>query len=237
MRINGLQADESVSEEVLRCLGPLGIEAALAALEMHSGAEDEVDTALNTIIEACDRITDTARSRHRAFIVEVMGRHSGYLAMASAVAAAADGVLLPEHQRSREEILTAVTQCVGTYQSDPRTSARTLIIKAGVPITTADFVQEVVDRLGPDSNVEVRGTVLGHLVRGGTPASVTGCWQGVGLVAVQASVAGATDRMAGWNLTESGDPTSDSWIRLFSFRRGPQRVRGLHGRNQSGDDG
>ena len=61
-----------------------------------------VDTALNTIIEACDRITDTARSHHRAFIVEVMGRHSGYLAMASAVAAAADGVLLPEHQRSRE---------------------------------------------------------------------------------------------------------------------------------------
>ncbi len=48
-----------------------------------------VDTALNTIVEACDRISDTARSHHRAFIVEVMGRDSGYLAMASAVATAA----------------------------------------------------------------------------------------------------------------------------------------------------
>ena len=178
-----------------------------------------VDTALNTIIEACDRITDTARSHHRAFIVEVMGSHSGYLAMASAVAAAADGVLLPEHQRSREEILTAVTQCIEDGFNRIRDKTRTLIIKAeGVPVPTHELVQEVVARLGPESNVEVRGTVLGHLVRGGNPSFRDRLLAGrFGLVAVQAVLAGATDRMAGWNLTESGDPTSDSWISLFPF--------------------
>ena len=49
-----------------------------------------VDTALNTIVSACDRISDTARAHRRAIVVEVMGRHSGYLAMASAIAASAD---------------------------------------------------------------------------------------------------------------------------------------------------
>lgn len=88
-----------------------------------------VDTARNTIIEARDRITDTARSHHRAFIVEVMGRHSGYLAMASAVAAAADGVLLPEHQRSREEGLAAVTHCIEDGFNTIRDKTRTLIIR------------------------------------------------------------------------------------------------------------
>jgi 6-phosphofructokinase 1 len=188
-----------------------------------------VDTALNTIIEACDRITDTARSHHRAFIVEVMGRHSGYLAMASAVAAAADGVLLPEHQRSREEILTAVTQCIEDGFNRIRDKTRTLIIKAeGVPIPTHELVQEVVDRLGPDSNVEVRGTVLGHLVRGGNPSFRDRLLAGrFGLVAVQAVLAGATNRMAGWNLTENGAPTSDSWIRLFSFDEVLEETRAL----------
>src|SRR5690606_4228132 len=64
-----------------------------------------VDTALNTIVEACDRIGDTASSHHRAFVVEVMGRNSGYLAMAAAVATAADAVLLPEQGRSTEGVV------------------------------------------------------------------------------------------------------------------------------------
>jgi 6-phosphofructokinase 1 len=176
-----------------------------------------VDSALNTIIEACDRITDTARSHHRAFIVEVMGRQSGYLAMASAVAAAADGVLLPEHQRSREEVMDAVTQCIANGFHASRDKTRALIIKAeGVPVPTHEIVQEVTARLGPESQIEVRGTVLGHLVRGGSPSFRDRLLAGrFGLVAVDAVLAGTSDRMTGWNLTDLGEPTSDSWIRLF----------------------
>ena len=176
-----------------------------------------VDTALNTIIEACDRITDTARSHHRAFIVEVMGRHSGYLAMASAVAAAADGVLLPEHQRNRDEVIEAVTECIVRSFDVARDKNRVLIIKAeGVPVPTHELVQEVTDRLGGMANVEIRGTVLGHLVRGGNPSFRDRLLAGrFGLVAVHAALAGRTDLMTGWNLTDRGEPTSDSWIRLF----------------------
>jgi 6-phosphofructokinase 1 len=176
-----------------------------------------VDSALNTIIEACDRITDTARSHHRAFIVEVMGRRSGYLAMAAAVATAADAVLLPEQKRSREEVISGVAECIRRSFDQARDKTRVLIIKAeGVPVPTHEIVNEVGSMLEEDGNVEVRGTVLGHLVRGGNPSFRDRLLAGrFGLVAVEAVLAGLSDRMAGWNLTEQGEPTSDSWIRLF----------------------
>jgi 6-phosphofructokinase 1 len=70
--------------------------------------------------------------------------------------------------------------------------------------------------------------VLGHLVRGGNPSFRDRLLAGrFGLVAVQAVLAGATDRMAGWNLTENGDPSSDSWIRLFSFDEVLEETRAL----------
>lgn len=176
-----------------------------------------VDTALNTIIDACDRITDTARSHHRAFIVEVMGRHSGYLAMAAAVATVADGVLLPEQKRNRDEVVAAVRDCIIASFGQARDKNRVLIIKAeGVGIPTHELLEEVGHQLPADQAIEVRGTVLGHLVRSGNPSFRDRLLAGrFGLVAVEAVLAGVTDRMVGWNLTESGEPTSDSWIRLF----------------------
>jgi 6-phosphofructokinase len=90
------------------------------------------------------------------------------------------------------------------------------------------LVEEVVARLGPASTIEVRGTVLGHLVRGGNPSFRDRLLAGrFGLVAVDAVLSGATDRMAGWNLTEHGDPTSDSWIRLFPFLDVLEETRSL----------
>jgi len=67
-----------------------------------------VDSALNVITEACDRISDTARSHRRGFIIEVMGRHSGYLAMASAIAVGADGILFREQGRSEAELVATI---------------------------------------------------------------------------------------------------------------------------------
>src|SRR5690606_7295111 len=64
-----------------------------------------VDSALNTIVDACDRISDTARAHRRAFIVEVMGRQSGYLCMAGAVAAGADAALFREQGRDEDAIV------------------------------------------------------------------------------------------------------------------------------------
>lgn len=180
-----------------------------------------VDSALNTIVEACDNISDTARSLHRAFIVEVMGRQSGYLAMAAAVATAADAVLMPERPHSREQVIASVVSCVESSFSITRDKTRVLIIKAeGVEIPTHELVEEVsarVDHNGDD--YEVRGTVLGHVQRGGDASFRDRLLAGrFGRVAVEAVLDGNTDVMTGWNIgVETGRATTDDWIRLFDI--------------------
>ncbi len=179
-----------------------------------------VDSALNTIVDACDRISDTARSHHRAFIIEVMGRDSGYLAMAAAVATAADAVLLPEHGRSRQETMSSIIEVIRSSFAATREKNRVLILKAeGVKIPTEEMVEEAGAAVSNLRNVEVRGTVLGHIVRGGSASFRDRLLAGrFGLVAVDALLDGRTDMMVGWNLTADGLPTSDSWIRLFGLQ-------------------
>jgi 6-phosphofructokinase 1 len=176
-----------------------------------------VDSALNTIVDACDKISDTARSHHRAFVVEVMGRDSGYLAMAAAVATAADAVLLPEHGKSADEIVEAVVAALNRSFSGGK--VRVLILKAeGVAIATEALVDRVRAELGDDSPVEVRATILGHLVRGGNPSFRDRLLAGrFGLTAVEGLLKGGTDLMVGWNLEGPGIETSDSWIKLFAI--------------------
>jgi 6-phosphofructokinase 1 len=180
-----------------------------------------VDTALNTILEACDRISDTARSHRRAFIVEVMGRHSGYLAMASAIATAADAVLLPEHSRGFDEIVDSVAGCIRRSFSLDRAKRRVLIIKAeGVDLPTHMLVDEVTAQLRDEPEIDIRGAVLGHIVRGGNSSYRDRLLAGrFALVAVEAVLAGRTDAMVGWNLTELGEPSADTFVRLFPIEQ------------------
>lgn len=176
-----------------------------------------VDTALNTIVDACDRISDTARALKRAFVVEVMGRQSGYLAMASAVAAAADAVLLPEQKRTDREIVDAVSDVIITSLATERRKRKVLIIKAeGVRLGTEDLVEAVEERVLPHG-IDVRATVLGHIVRGGAPSFHDRMLAGrVGLVAVEALLAGSSDAMTAWRTTvRGGEATSDPMVRLF----------------------
>src|SRR5207244_5826240 len=85
-----------------------------------------VDTAMNTIVDACDKISDTATAHDRAFIVEVMGRDCGYLAMASAIASAAECVLFPEQNKSEAEIAELVTRTILKVRSRTNRSRRVL---------------------------------------------------------------------------------------------------------------
>lgn len=177
-----------------------------------------VDTALNTIIDACDRITDTARSHHRAFIVEVMGRRSGYLAMASSVAAAADAVLLPEIERGEDEMVTSIEKIIRQSFGGERDKRRVLIIKAeGVPLAATDLADRVQERLADHEDVEVRATVLGHVVRGGRPTYHDRMVAGrLALGAVNALLDGEDDVMAAWNSTaEGGSHTGDPRVSIF----------------------
>jgi 6-phosphofructokinase 1 len=159
------------------------------------------DTALNTIVQACDHIDDTARAHRRAFVVEVMGRACGYLAMASAVAVGADAVLFREQKRDDEEIVRAVAGVI--QQGFARGKRRVLIIKAeGVEIPCTRLVRRVEEHLG---QMEVRAVVLGHIVRGGHPSFLDRMVSArLAFAAVMGLLEGATDEMVAWKAQLSG---------------------------------
>ncbi len=180
-----------------------------------------VDTALNTIVDACDKIADTAQAHRRAFIVEVMGRSSGYLAMTAAVATAADGVLLPEMPKTREEVLESTTSMIQRAFATDRHKSQVLIIKAeGVEYGAAELAKEIEERL-VDIKADVRATVLGHVQRGGRPSSFDRMIAGrMGLVAVESLLEGRTDEMVAWQATiRGGEKTSDPQLRLFPMEQ------------------
>ena len=180
-----------------------------------------VDTALNTIVEACDKISDTARSHRRAFVVEVMGRSCGYLAMASSIAAGADAALIREQGKSEEQLVNDVAAVVRNGYA--RGKRRVLVIKAeGISVPTTRLVRLVEDLLAKEiQGVEIRATVLGHVVRGGNPSYMDRMVAGrFGLAAVDALLAGATDEMVGWQPpVKGGILTSDSSVQRFSLER------------------
>ena len=181
-----------------------------------------VDTALNTIVDACSKISDTARAHKRAFVVEVMGRQSGYLAMASAVAAGADAVLFREQGRSDEAIVDSVESVIRTAFDSDVGKRRVLIIKAeGVELSATDLVRALNDRLEASGGVEARAIVLGHLVRGGSPSYLDRMVGGrLGLMALQALSESATDEMVAWRTpVDGGVEMLDSRVHRFPLAR------------------
>lgn len=163
-----------------------------------------VDTAINTIVEACDKISDTAAAHDRTFIVEVMGRDCGYLAMTSAIASAANAVLFPEMDKNEEEIVDTVVRTVKNVRARTGRTRRVLVIKAeGVKIKVDDLKARVDARLraelgGPE--VETRVTVLGHVVRGGRPTAQDRLIASrLAAAAVMGLMSGVTRAMASWN--------------------------------------
>jgi 6-phosphofructokinase 1 len=187
----------------LKVLGiPASIDNDLGMTGMCIG----VDTAMNTIVEACDKIADTATAHDRTFIIEVMGRDCGYLAMTSAIAVGADLALFPEAGKPESEIIDQIVDTIVTVRSRSRKSRRVIIIKAeGVAVPTERLKEQVHARLQqrlPDldpSTIETRVTVLGHVVRGGRPSAFDRLLGSrLGNVAVRALVAGLSHKMAAW---------------------------------------
>jgi 6-phosphofructokinase 1 len=147
---------------------PASIDNDLACTSMAIG----VDTAMNTIVQACDRICDTAASHRRTFILEVMGRDCGYLAMTSAVAAGADVVLVREVGKDDDALVEQVVRAMEASYRD-HTKRRVLVVKAeGVKFDSVRLKEAVDARTkGVLPDVDTRVTVLGHTVRGGTPTA------------------------------------------------------------------
>jgi len=195
-------SDPTESDRPVPVMGiPASIDNDLALTGFSIG----VDTAMNTIVEACDKIADTATAHNRTFIVEVMGRDCGYLAMTAAVASGADGVLFPERNRTEEQIIDAIVKIVLTARARDERSKRVIIIKAeGVSIPVDRLRLAVDERLRAESaedykEVETRVTVLGHVVRGGRPSAFDRLLGSrLANVAVRALIAGDNRKMAAW---------------------------------------
>jgi 6-phosphofructokinase 1 len=178
----------------------IGIPASIDNDIGHTRLAIGVDTAMNTIVDAVDKIADTAAAHDRAFIVEVMGRDCGYLAMSTSVAAGADVVLFRESGKSTDAIVAEVADAVQTARRRGR--GRAIIIKAeGVQITV-DALKQRVDALLTErgERIETRVVVLGHIVRGGRPSAADRLMATrLGHAAVRAIIDGERAAMVGWS--------------------------------------
>jgi 6-phosphofructokinase 1 len=150
------------------------------------------DTALNTVIEAIDKIRDTANSHNRLFLVEVMGRDAGDIALNAGIGAGAEEILIPEQNMGRERLLESLNRS----KKSGKTSSIVVVSEgdqAGKNIFgLAKYIEENL------TEYEVRVTVLGHIQRGGSPS----CYDRVlasrlGVGAVEALLRGETNVMIG----------------------------------------
>lgn len=148
------------------------------------------DTAINTVVEAVDKIRDTALSHDRIFVVEVMGRDAGFIALRSGLAVGAESILVPETKTDIERVLQRLEGRRKNKQS------AIVLVAEGDDFGGADEVAQAISERFV--NREVKITKLGHVQRGGNPTAmdrVLASYLGVG--AVEAVVEGVSGVMVG----------------------------------------
>lgn len=163
---------------------PATIDNDLSKTDMAIG----VDTALNTVMGAIDKIKDTASSHERAFIIQVMGRNSGYLALMGGIAGGVEVVLIPEISYNLREISLKLKE---GYQ---RGKTHCIIIIAEGVGKTYEVSKFLEDKIG----FETRVTILGYLQRGGSPSAFDRLLASrLGAAAVEHLLKGETSKMVG----------------------------------------
>jgi 6-phosphofructokinase 1 len=150
------------------------------------------DTALNTVVEAIDKIRDTANSHNRLFLVEVMGRDAGHIALNAGIGAGAEEILIPEEDLGKDRLIESLKRS----KKSGKTSS-IIVVSEGDQIgknifELAEFIKSNLE------GYDVRVTVLGHIQRGGSPS----CYDRVlasrmGVAAVDALLEGKRDIMIG----------------------------------------
>jgi 6-phosphofructokinase 1 len=175
-------------EHGIRCIGVPGtIDNDIGGTDFTIG----YDTALNTAVEAIDRIRDTATSHDRLFYIEVMGRHSGYLAMMSGMAGGAEEILTPEEPTD----IPALVQRLRDNVTRGKMSNIMVVAEGDDAGQAVDVARLVAEQSEFD---EYRVMVIGHLQRGGRPSAFDRILGSrLGLRAVEALMAGETNMMAG----------------------------------------
>jgi 6-phosphofructokinase 1 len=149
------------------------------------------DTATNTVVDAVDRIRDTATSHNRLFFVEVMGRNSGFIALKSGIAAGAIAIILPEDEMSVDELVDTLK----ASEESGKSSSIVIVAEGSKSGGAYELAKKVTEKY---AEYDTRVSVLGHLQRGGAPS----CYDRVissrmGVAAVEGILQGRKDVMVG----------------------------------------
>ena len=155
------------------------------------------DTALNTVIDAIDKIRDTAISHNRLFFVEVMGRDAGHIAMNTGIGAGAEEILIPEENMGLERLLESLSRS----EKSGKSSSIVVIAEGDKTGKNVFDIAEYIEKNMP--NYDVRVSVLGHMQRGGRPT----CFDRVlasrmGVKAVESLYEGKSNVMGGFKEDE-----------------------------------
>lgn len=211
-------AEKLHAEHGIRCIGMPGtIDNDIGGTDFTIG----YDTALNTAVEAIDRIRDTAASHGRIFFVEVMGRNSGYLAMMAGIAGGAEEILVPETPTDINELV----QTIRDGLARGKTSSIVVVAEGDDAGKAIDIAKKFAD---VSEFKDYRVAVIGHLQRGGAPSAfdrILACRLGV--LAVEALLDGQTGMMTGLvgNKVELR-PLSEAWESRTRFE--PTLLRVAH---------
>ena len=150
------------------------------------------DTALNTVVECIDKIRDTASSHNRLFLVEVMGRDAGHIALNAGIGAGAEEILIPEEDMGLERLLDSLRKSKASGKS-----SSIVVIAEGDKIGKSVFeLKDYIEEHFPEYDIRV--SVLGHMQRGGSPS----CYDRVlasrlGVKAVESLLEGKSNYMVG----------------------------------------
>ncbi|MDI1353583.1 MAG: 6-phosphofructokinase [bacterium] len=148
------------------------------------------DTAINTVIDAIDKIRDTAESHDRVFVIEVMGRDAGLIALRSAIGGGAEALLVPELKNDLSALLEKMKKWRSTKCS------KIIVVAEGDESGGAYKVADLIRKNSPE--LELRVTVLGHIQRGGNPSCMERVNASmVGFHAVKALLAGRKNELVG----------------------------------------
>jgi 6-phosphofructokinase 1 len=150
------------------------------------------DTAVNTAVQAVDKIRDTADSHNRLFFVEVMGRNSGFIGLHTAIAGGAGGVLIPEEETNLEDLMKLLKR--GAKRA--KLFSIVIVAEGNHMGTVYDIAKHVENQI--DIYDDIKVSVIGHLQRGGSPSAFDRVLASVlGFSAVEALLAGQSGVMAG----------------------------------------
>ena len=207
------------NEYDIPCIGlPGTIDKDIAGTDVTIG----FDTAVNTAVEAIDKIRDTMDAHDRLFIVEVMGRDAGYIALHSGIATGAENILIPETKTDIEALIESLNEKKKRHKL-----VNLVVVAEGDEFGGANEIAEIIKRRIPSA--ETRVCILGHIQRGGSPSCLDRLIASrMGFHAVECLIEGKHNVMVGIvnnkmhytpldNAVKAKQKISEDWFRIVKI--------------------